>query len=66
MVPLCSLTILAKSSSNESISFQFCTLDAMAGGKLQENYIIGNQMNTAQSQRAWEMMIAPIFSGKKR
>ena len=29
-------------------------------------YIIGNQMNTAQSQRACEMMIAPIFSGKKR
>ena len=30
------------------------------------SYIIGNQMNTAQSQSACEMMIAPIFSGNKR
>ena len=29
-------------------------------------YMMGNQMKTAQSQRACEMMIAPIFSGKKR
>lgn len=29
-------------------------------------YMIGNQMKTAQSQRACEMMMAPIFSGKKR
>lgn len=32
----------------------------------QYGYIIGNQMKTAQSQRACEMMMAPIFSGKKR
>ena len=33
------------------------------------NYLlhyIGNQMKTAQSQRAWEMMMAPRRSGKKR
>ena len=30
------------------------------------DYMIGNQMKTAQSQMACEMMIAPIFSGKKR
>lgn len=29
-------------------------------------YMIGNQMKTAQSQRACEMMMEPIFSGKKR
>ena len=29
-------------------------------------YIIGNHMNTAQSQRACEIMIAPSLSGKKR
>ena len=29
-------------------------------------YRIGNQMNTAQSQRACEMIIAPSLSGKKR
>ena len=27
-------------------------------------YIIGNQINTAQSQSAWEMMMAPSLSGK--
>ena len=26
--------------------------------------MIGNQMNTAQSQRAWEMIMAPSLSGK--
>jgi hypothetical protein len=31
-----------------------------------KNYIIGNQINTAQSQRACEIIIAPNFSGKKR
>ena len=29
-------------------------------------YMMGNQMKTAQSQRACEMMMEPIFSGKKR
>ena len=29
-------------------------------------YQIGNQINTAQSQRACEIRIAPNFSGKKR
>ena len=38
MVALCSFTIRAKSSSNDSILIKFCTLDVMGGEKLQENH----------------------------
>ena len=43
---------------------QYRTNIHIFGEKAYFIYIIGNQTKTAQSQRAWDMIIAPNLSGK--